>query len=166
MTNPPLGISLLVGSQALSYIRQWRSAFGIALKLTTLINLPGAFPKSDRWSSRIQIRERTLQARRTATQCLRHRTMQCLRHRTISVPVQDHQRPWASWVFGIAQPLIECVGQLRCIRCRLLWQREAACCLRGTLRPRVPNHDNGSWQRRRWRRVASANGADTHPNLA
>ncbi|WP_341275520.1 type II toxin-antitoxin system PemK/MazF family toxin [Microcystis flos-aquae] len=34
-----------------------------------------------------------LQARRTATQCLRHRTMQCLRHRTISVSVQDHQRP-------------------------------------------------------------------------
>ncbi|MFM6058339.1 MAG: hypothetical protein ACKPBT_09140 [Microcystis aeruginosa] len=33
MTNPPLGISLLVGSQALSYIRQWRSAFGIALQL-------------------------------------------------------------------------------------------------------------------------------------
>jgi hypothetical protein len=45
------------------------------------------------WSSRLQIRERTLQARRTATQCLRHRTMQCLRHRTISVSVQDHQRP-------------------------------------------------------------------------
>ena len=93
MTNPPLGISLLVGSQALSYIRQWRSAFGIALKLTTLINVHGAFPKIDRWSSRLQIRERTLQARRTATQCLRHRTMQCLRHRTISVSVQDHQRP-------------------------------------------------------------------------
>ena len=65
MTNPPLGISLLVGSQALSYIRQWRSAFGIALKLTTLINVHGAFPKIDRWSSRIQIRERTLQDRRS-----------------------------------------------------------------------------------------------------
>jgi hypothetical protein len=31
--NPPLGIFLLVGSQALSYIGQWRSAFGIALQL-------------------------------------------------------------------------------------------------------------------------------------
>jgi len=31
MTNPLLGIFLLVGSQALSYIRQWRSAFSIAL---------------------------------------------------------------------------------------------------------------------------------------
>jgi hypothetical protein len=65
MTNPPLGISLLVGSQALSYIRQWRSAFGIALKLTTLINVHGAFPKIDRWSSGSQIRERTLQDRRS-----------------------------------------------------------------------------------------------------
>ncbi len=65
MTNPPLGIFLLVGSQALSYIRQWRSAFGITLKLTTSIYGHGAFPKIDRWSSRIQIRERTLQARRS-----------------------------------------------------------------------------------------------------
>ena len=65
MTNPPLGIFLLVGSQALSYIRQWRSAFGIALKLTASINQHGAFPKIDRWSSRIQIRERTLQDRRS-----------------------------------------------------------------------------------------------------
>jgi hypothetical protein len=63
MTNPPLGIFLLVGSQALSYIRQWRSAFGITLKLTASINVHGAFPKIDRWSSRIQIRERTLQDR-------------------------------------------------------------------------------------------------------
>jgi hypothetical protein len=65
MTNPPLGIFLLVGSQALSYIRQWRSAFGITLKLTTSIYGHGAFPKIDRWSSRIQIRERTLQDRRS-----------------------------------------------------------------------------------------------------
>ncbi len=65
MTNPPLGISLLVGSRALSYIRQWRSAFGIALKLTTLINVHGAFPKIDRWTGRNCIRERTLQDRRS-----------------------------------------------------------------------------------------------------
>ena len=60
MTNPPLGISLLVGSQALSYIRQWRSAFGIALKLTASVNEHGAFPKIDRWSSGSHLRERTL----------------------------------------------------------------------------------------------------------
>jgi len=33
-------------------------------------------PKIDRWSSRIQIRKHTLQDRRAATQCLRHRTNQ------------------------------------------------------------------------------------------
>jgi hypothetical protein len=38
---------------------------GIALKLTASINVHGAFPKIDRWSSRIQIRERTLQDRRS-----------------------------------------------------------------------------------------------------
>ncbi|MCA2524667.1 MULTISPECIES: hypothetical protein [unclassified Microcystis] len=32
-------------------------------------------PKIDRWSSRSHMRERTLQDRRAATQCLRHRTL-------------------------------------------------------------------------------------------
>jgi hypothetical protein len=52
-----------------------RSAFGIAFKPTASINVHGAFPKIDRWSSRSHIRERTLQRLRTATQCLRHRTL-------------------------------------------------------------------------------------------
>jgi|NOAtaT_5_FD_contig_123_17252_length_1056_multi_14_in_1_out_2_3 hypothetical protein len=42
-----------------------RSAFGIALKPTVSINVHGAFPKIDRWSSRSHIRERTLQDRRS-----------------------------------------------------------------------------------------------------
>ncbi|GBD55327.1 hypothetical protein [Microcystis aeruginosa] len=37
------------------------NAFSIALKLTSLINVHGAFPKIDRWSSGSQIRERTLE---------------------------------------------------------------------------------------------------------
>ncbi len=37
------------------------SAFRIALKPTAAINVHGAFPKIDRWSSRSHIRERTLQ---------------------------------------------------------------------------------------------------------
>ncbi|MFM7907683.1 MAG: hypothetical protein ACKPA9_21760, partial [Microcystis sp.] len=45
-----------------------------ALKPTASINGHGAFPKIDHWSSGSHIRERTLQDRRTATQCLRHRT--------------------------------------------------------------------------------------------
>ncbi|AVQ74335.1 hypothetical protein B5D77_14840 [Microcystis sp. MC19] len=63
-----MGISLLVGPQALSYIRQWRSAFGIVLKLTFSINVHGAFPKIDRWSSKTDIRERTLPDRRSLLQ--------------------------------------------------------------------------------------------------
>jgi hypothetical protein len=34
--------------------------FGIALRLTAAINVHGAFPKIDRWSSRTDFRERTL----------------------------------------------------------------------------------------------------------
>ncbi len=89
MTNPLLGIFLLVGSQALSYIRQWRSAFGITLKLTASIYGHGAFPKIDRWSSRSQIRERTLQDRRSATQCLWHRTGTAKRHPVNRLVGQD-----------------------------------------------------------------------------
>lgn len=55
MTNPPLGISLLVGPQALSYIGQWRSAFSIALKLIASINVHGVFPKIDRWSGEVAL---------------------------------------------------------------------------------------------------------------
>jgi hypothetical protein len=45
-----------------------------ALKPTASIHGHGAFPKIDQWSSSTCIRERTLPDRRTATQCLRHRT--------------------------------------------------------------------------------------------
>ncbi len=41
------------------------SAFDIAFKPTAAINVHGAFPKIDRWSSRSHMRERTLQDRRS-----------------------------------------------------------------------------------------------------